>query len=97
MKVKKKTLEKWLQSTNTLYNKLRTNKIEGGDVIIDRHTVFVGISSRTSMDAVRKLTKNLPDHEVIPIPFNEKYLHLDCVFNILVTKSRTNFPGSIGR
>jgi N-dimethylarginine dimethylaminohydrolase len=90
-----KTLEKWLQSTNTLYNKLRTNKIEGGDVIIDRHTVFVGISSRTSMDAVRKLSKKIPDHEVIPMPFNEKYLHLDCVFNILSPKVALIFPDAL--
>ena len=89
------TLEKWLQSTNTLYNKLRTNKIEGGDVIIDRHTVFVGISSRTSMDAVRELSKKLPDHEVIPIPFNEKYLHLDCVFNILSPTVALIFPEAL--
>ena len=89
------TLEKWLQSTNTLYNKLRTNKIEGGDVIIDRDSVFVGISSRTSMDAVRELSKKLPDHEVIPIPFNEKYLHLDCVFNILSPTVALIYPEAL--
>ena len=88
-------LEKWLQSTNTLYNKLRTNKIEGGDVIIDRDSVFVGISSRTSMDAVRELSKKLPDHETIPIPFNEKYLHLDCVFNILSPTVALIFPEAL--
>jgi N-dimethylarginine dimethylaminohydrolase len=88
-----KALEKWLQSTDTLYNKLRTNKIEGGDVIIDRHTV--GISSRTSMDAVRELSKKLPDHEVIPIPFNEEYLHLDCVFNILSSTVALIFPRAL--
>jgi N-dimethylarginine dimethylaminohydrolase len=90
-----KALERWLQSTNTLYNKLRTNKIEGGDVIIDRDTVFVGISSRTSMDAIRELSKKLPDHEVIPIPFNETYLHLDCVFNILSPRVALIFPKAL--
>ncbi|WP_172370374.1 dimethylarginine dimethylaminohydrolase family protein [Sporosarcina jiandibaonis] len=90
-----KTLERWLQSTNTLYNKLRTNKIEGGDVIIDRHTVFVGISSRTSMDAVHELSKKLPEHEVIPIRFNESYLHLDCVFNILSPRVALIFPKAL--
>lgn len=80
------TLKQWLNSSNTLYQKLRANKIEGGDVIIDGDTVFVGISSRTSIEAVHELATKLPDHEIIPVPFNEKYLHLDCVFNILSSK-----------
>lgn len=88
-------LEHWLESSNTLFRKLRANKIEGGDVIIDRGTVFVGISSRTSMEAVRELDAKLPNHEIIPIPFNEKYLHLDCVFNILSPKIGLIFPQAL--
>ena len=30
-------------------------KIEGGDVLIDKDTVYVGISDRTTLDAVPKL------------------------------------------
>ena len=89
------TLERWLKSSNTLFQKLRANKIEGGDVIIDRNTVFVGISSRTSIEAVRELATKLPDHEIIPVPFNEKYLHLDCVFNILSPKIGLIFPEAL--
>ena len=89
------TLERWLKSSNTLFQKLRANKIEGGDVIIDRNTVFVGISSRTSIEAVRELATKLPDHEIIPVPFNEKYLHLDCVFNILSPKVGLLFPEAL--
>lgn len=89
------TLERWLKSTNTLFQKLRTNKIEGGDVIIDRNTVYVGISSRTSIEAIRELNSKLPNYEVIPIPFNEKYLHLDCVFNILSPKIGLIFPQAL--
>lgn len=89
------TLERWLRSSNTLFQKLRANKIEGGDVIIDRGTVFVGISSRTSIDAVRELDAKLPDHEIIPVPFNEKYLHLDCVFNILSPNVGLIFPQAL--
>ena len=89
------TLERWLKSSNTLFQKLRANKIEGGDVIIDRNAVFVGISSRTSIEAVRELATKLPDHEIIPVPFNEKYLHLDCVFNILSSKIGLIFPEAL--
>lgn len=90
-------LEDWLVSTNTLFQKLRANKIEGGDVIIDRNTVFVGISSRTSIEAVKELDAKLPNHAVIPIPFNEKYLHLDCVFNILSPTVGLIFPKALDK
>lgn len=76
-------LENWLEQTDTEFLKLDVNRIEGGDVIIDRDTVYVGVSGRTSMEAVRELQGKLPHQKVIPVPFDEKYLHLDCVFNIL--------------
>ena len=88
-------LEDWLASSDMLFQKLRANKIEGGDVIIDRNTVYVGISSRTSMEAVKELDAKLPNHVVIPIPFDEKYLHLDCVFNILSSKIGLIFPQAL--
>ncbi|WP_300347767.1 arginine deiminase family protein [Clostridium sp.] len=64
------------------------NNIEGGDVIIYQKYVFVGVSKRTSMEALEELQnyldKNNMGYKVIPIKFNkEKMLHLDCVFNIL--------------
>jgi N-dimethylarginine dimethylaminohydrolase len=54
--------------------------------------LFVGISSRTSIEAAEKLRDDLPDYKIIPVPFNEKYLHLDCVFNILSPKVGLIFP-----
>lgn len=76
-------LQKWLKQNNFNAETLNGKRVEGGDVLIDRDTVFVGISSRTSKNAIEGLKKKLPDFNVIPIAFNEKYLHLDCVFNIL--------------
>lgn len=76
-------LQKWLKQNNFNAETLNGKRVEGGDVLIDRDTVFVGISSRTSNNAIEGLKKKLPDFNVIPIAFNEKYLHLDCVFNIL--------------
>lgn len=90
-------LEDWLASSDMLFQKLRANKIEGGDVIIDRSTVFVGISNRTSIEAVKELDAKLPNHAVIPIPFDEKYLHLDCVFNILSPTIGLIFPGALDK
>ncbi|MGL4849000.1 MAG: dimethylarginine dimethylaminohydrolase family protein [Clostridium sp.] len=64
------------------------NFIEGGDVIIHDKVIFIGLSSRTSIDAVYELQNYLDSinkpFKVLPIRFNyKKMLHLDCVFNIL--------------
>lgn len=79
-------LAHWMNEHDISYTKLSTSSIEGGDVIVDGNRVFIGISNRTSMNAVQDLQRELPDFEIIPIPFNTKYLHLDCVFNILSSK-----------
>lgn len=81
-KGEEEALEEWLDDEDIPYQ-TTTNQVEGGDVIVDRGTLFVGISSRTSTEAAEKLNADLPDYTVIPVPFDEKYLHLDCVFNIL--------------
>ncbi|MFD1851782.1 dimethylarginine dimethylaminohydrolase family protein [Oceanobacillus bengalensis] len=73
----------WLDKQQIAYNKIETFPIEGGDVIIDHDKVWVGVSSRTSLDAIRILQDNLPDFTVHAIPFREDILHLDCVFNII--------------
>lgn len=90
-------LEEWLSSSDTVYQKLEANKIEGGDVIIDRNTVFVGVSSRTSEEAIQKLKAKLPQHEVVPVKFDEKYLHLDCVFNILSSEVGLIYPAALDK
>ncbi|WP_203333978.1 dimethylarginine dimethylaminohydrolase family protein [Planococcus beigongshangi] len=76
-------LQKWLKHNKFQSATLGCNRVEGGDVLVDQDTVFVGVSSRTSEKAIEELQQKLPDYMVIPISFNEKYLHLDCVFNIL--------------
>jgi len=76
-------LQDWLNAEQIRSKTLGSNRVEGGDVIIDGDTLYIGISSRTSKNAVRELQEKLPNFNVIPISFNDKYLHLDCVFNIL--------------
>lgn len=88
-------LQKWMEAHHVSFKRLAGHRIEGGDVIIDRDTVFVGISSRTSKQAIRDLQLELPDFEVIPVSFNEKYLHLDCVFNILSPTEALIFPEAL--
>lgn len=58
------------------------NYIEGGDVIVKGNIVFVGLSSRTSLDAVKELMEVLPSKfKVVPIQLRKKILHLDTVLN----------------
>ena len=84
-------LQNWLLQENIPF-RVSVSRVEGGDVIVDRNRVFVGISSRTSEESVQHLEQSLPDHEVIRVPFNEKYLHLDCVFNVLSPEVGLYFP-----
>ncbi|WP_342574189.1 dimethylarginine dimethylaminohydrolase family protein [Solibacillus sp. FSL K6-1781] len=85
-------LAQWLNNNKISYKNLSLHSIEGGDVIVDGNRVFVGISDRTCKKAIQNLQKELPDYEIIPIPFNPKYLHLDCVFNILSSEDALIFP-----
>ena len=84
-------LEDWLTAQNIPYQ-VTTSRVEGGDVIVDRDTVFIGISSRTSEEAVQQLEQKLSGYDIKKIPFNEKYLHLDCVFNIVSPEKALIFP-----
>ncbi|WP_419960133.1 dimethylarginine dimethylaminohydrolase family protein [Psychrobacillus sp. BM2] len=90
-----KILAHWMSENQISYKKLLTDSIEGGDVIVDGNRVFIGISDRTCMKAVQALQIELPDFEILPIPFNPKYLHLDCVFNILSSKDALIFPDAL--
>ncbi|MGE6259734.1 dimethylarginine dimethylaminohydrolase family protein [Heyndrickxia sporothermodurans] len=76
-------LKQWLEDEEISYYNLVDHLIEGGDVIIDQKTIYIGLSNRTNIGAVRHLQSLLTQFEVIPVPFTEKYLHLDCVFNVI--------------
>ncbi|MFC5601852.1 dimethylarginine dimethylaminohydrolase family protein [Sporosarcina koreensis] len=93
-KGEEEALEEFLEDEDIPYQ-TTTDRVEGGDVIVDRDKVYVGISSRTSDEAVRNLQRDLPKHNIIRVPFNEKYLHLDCVFNILSPEIGLIFPDAL--
>ncbi|PLT33935.1 hypothetical protein CUU64_11700 [Bacillus sp. V5-8f] len=90
-------LKKWLEEKQIPHKDLLKDRIEGGDVIIDRDTVFVGISNRTHIDAIKHLDSLLPEFEVVAVPFEAKYLHLDCVFNVLSPEDALIFPDVISK
>jgi N-dimethylarginine dimethylaminohydrolase len=76
-------LKQWLDDEEMSYYNLAEDRIEGGDVIIDGETIYVGLSNRTHLEAVEHLQGLLIQYDVKAIPFKEKYLHLDCVFNVI--------------
>ena len=74
-----------LESMERVVKVPETVVIEGGDIVVDRGVVFVGISQRTTMDGYRWLVEQLPTFTVVPVPLKsldegEDCLHLDCVF-----------------
>lgn len=78
-----KQLKQWLRSHNIPFDELTASTIEGGDVLVDHQTLWIGMSHRTSKDAAKELRAKLPHFEVNEIPIREDILHLDCAFNIL--------------
>ena len=88
-----KVLKQWLINNKVTYKDLTRAEIEGGDILIDNKTIYVGISERTSLESVMQLRELVdPSFEILPIPFNSKYLHLDCVFNILSGNEALVYP-----
>lgn len=59
--------------------------IEGGDVVVDRGKVFVGIGQRTTLAGAAWLMQLVPGYEIVPVNLSglddgEDVLHLDCSF-----------------
>ncbi len=88
-------LKQWLEDEEISYYNLIEERIEGGDVVIDQNTIFVGLSNRTDEKAVEQLQRLLNNFKVIPIPFKEKYLHLDCIFNIVSPEVALIYPNAL--
>ncbi|MFC4322854.1 dimethylarginine dimethylaminohydrolase family protein [Litchfieldia salsa] len=85
-------LKKWLEDEEISYYNLIGDRVEGGDVIIDQKTIFIGESNRTNRNAIEHIQRILPEFEVVAVPFTERYLHLDCVFNIISDHEALFYP-----
>lgn len=79
-------LKKFIKDNNLKCYEMK-NIIEGGDVILYNNIVFVGISTRTTIEAANELQEVLKeknmDIKVVPINFDTTKIHLDCAFNTL--------------
>lgn len=59
--------------------------VEGGDIIVDRGCIFVGMGQRTTLAGASFLQQRFPEYDVVPIELRkldegEDVVHLDCVF-----------------
>jgi N-dimethylarginine dimethylaminohydrolase len=88
-------LKQWLDDEDISYYNLEGEIIEGGDVVIDQETIYVGLSNRTNQKAAEQLQLLLNQYNVIPIPFKDKYLHLDCVFNVVSPEVALIYPNAL--
>lgn len=75
--------------------------IEGGDIIVDKEHIFVGLTRRTNQKGADFLKRKFePDFNVVPIPCRsfdeeENILHLDCVFNPIGLKHALIYPDGL--
>jgi N-dimethylarginine dimethylaminohydrolase len=76
-------LRQWLEDEGFSYYNIVGDNIEGGDVIIDENTIYIGLSDRTNQQAVDHLKQLLTSFDVKGIKFKAEFLHLDCVFNVV--------------
>jgi len=73
-----------------VYHKIPAGNFEGGDfVFINEKKVAVGTGIRTDLLGIKCLEVALHDAglEIIPVDFEEKYLHLDMLFNVIAEKT----------
>lgn len=68
------------------------DEIEGGDVIVDGNAVWVGLSNRTTKQAIEELRSHLPNYDIKELKFDPAYLHLDCVFQPISHKKALCYP-----
>lgn len=75
--------KKWLEEQKVPSEELHSPFIEGGDVMIDQRKIWIGVSGRTTRKAVHELRTRFPKYDIHEIIVPPKYLHLDCVFNVV--------------
>ncbi len=78
-------------------------RIEGGDeLILNNHVMAIGVSQRTSANAIQDISRNLFKESgfdtvvAIKIPHNHAMMHLDTVFTMINKDQFTVHPGILG-
>ncbi|GEK58018.1 hypothetical protein CHL76_10175 [Marinococcus halophilus] len=80
-----KALADWYERRYGSCFYLKKGTIEGGDVMLSDDLLFIGQSSRTSGEGLEELQQMCPHKQIIPLHFDHRHLHLDCIFNIVAS------------
>ncbi|ASF38754.1 hypothetical protein CEH05_06355 [Halobacillus halophilus] len=87
-------LKEWLYENSIPFQEPFLSSIEGGDVLIDGKTIWIGKSGRTSSESIETLREQLPSYTIEPLDLEDDILHLDCVFNIISDHTALVYPPS---
>ena len=87
-------------------DRYHTTRLEGGDeLVLSDHVLAIGVSQRTSADAIQDVARSLFDPAndsgydtiiAIEIPHNHAMMHLDTVFTMINHDQFTVHPGILG-
>lgn len=92
------------QGLNVWRSRNHATRIEGGDeLVLNNHVMAIGISQRTSAQAIEDISRNLFTNNSgfdtvigIKIPHNHAMMHLDTVFTMINHDQFTVHPGILG-
>jgi N-dimethylarginine dimethylaminohydrolase len=77
-------LEQLFPSSTHQVLRVNTGFVEGGDILIDRSTLYVGLGERTNVAGLDFLRRSFgKSFEIVPLRLASTFLHLDVVFNIV--------------
>src|SRR5699024_8009405 len=85
-----------LDEQNIPHQAIQVDSIEGGDVIVDGETIWVGISGRTTKKASKALQQLLADFLIESIYLADEILHLDCTLNLVSGETALIYTDGIG-
>lgn len=69
--------------------------LEGGDILIEKGNIYVGLSEMTDENGLKFIKKVFGrQHNIIPLKLRKGILHLDTVFNILPKNLALIFPSA---
>lgn len=86
-----------VEEPNILLPRPHDALLEGGDIVVDKGKIFVGISQRSNPKGFEFLVSSFPEFDVIPvycrsISEGENVLHLDCTFNPVGAQHALIYP-----
>ncbi len=69
--------------------------VEGGDILIDKDILYIGMGERTELTGLQRIKEQLNNKfEIQPLQLKSEILHLDVVLNLLGKKTALIYPAA---